>query len=74
MPEMPEVETVRRGLAPHLSGSMVSFVDLRGPNLRFQFPDNFEVILIGAKIVRIDRRSKYLLCRLSNGYLSLIHI
>ena len=74
MPEMPEVETVRRGLTPHLSGSVVSFVDLRRPNLGFPFPDNFEEILIGAKIERIDRRSKYLLFRLSNGYTWMSHL
>ena len=74
MPEMPEVETVRRGLTPHLSGSIISFVDLRRPNLRFPFPENFEEILIGAKIERIDRRSKYLLFRLSNGYTWMSHL
>ena len=74
MPEMPEVETVRRGLTPHLSGSVVSFVDLRRSNLRFPFPDNFEEILIGAKIERIDRRSKYLLFRLSNGFTWMSHL
>ena len=74
MPEMPEVETVRRGLAPHLSGSVISFVDLRRLNLRFPFPENFEEILIGAKIERIDRRSKYLLFRLSNGYTWMSHL
>ena len=74
MPEMPEVETVRRGLVPHLSGSVVSFVDLRRPNLRFPFPENFEEILTGAKIERIDRRSKYLLFRLSNGYTWMSHL
>lgn len=74
MPEMPEVETVRRGLTPHLSGSIVSFVDLRRPNLRFPFPENFEEILTGAKIERIDRRSKYLLFRLSNGYTWMSHL
>ena len=74
MPEMPEVETVRRGLVPHLSGSIVSFVDLRRPNLRFPFPENFEEILTGAKIERIDRRSKYLLFRLSNGYTWMSHL
>ena len=74
MPEMPEVETVRRGLVPHLSGRVVSFVDLRRPNLRFPFPDNFEEILTGAKIEKIDRRSKYLLFRLSNGYTWMSHL
>ena len=74
MPEMPEVETVRRGLTPHLSGSIITFVDLRRPNLRFPFPENFEEILIGAQIERIDRRSKYLLFRLSNGYTWMSHL
>ena len=57
MPEMPEVETVRRGLAPHLVGTTISFVDLRRPNLRFPFPTDFEKILTGVKIEKIDRRS-----------------
>jgi len=74
MPEMPEVETVRRGLSPHLTGCVVTFVDLRRPNLRFHFPKNFEDILTGAKIEKIDRRSKYLLFRLSNGYTWMSHL
>ena len=74
MPEMPEVETVRRGLAPHLVGTTISFVDLRRPNLRFPFPTDFEKILTGVKIEKIDRRSKYLLFRLSNGYTWMSHL
>ncbi|MGY8644714.1 MAG: bifunctional DNA-formamidopyrimidine glycosylase/DNA-(apurinic or apyrimidinic site) lyase [Candidatus Poseidoniales archaeon] len=74
MPEMPEVETVRRGLVPHLVGTTISFVDLRRPNLRFPFPDDFEKTLTGAKIERIDRRSKYLLFRLSNDQTWMSHL
>lgn len=74
MPEMPEVETVRRGLVPHLVGKTISFVDLRRPNLRFPFPNDFEDTLTGAKIERIDRRSKYLLFRLSNGHTWMSHL
>ncbi len=48
MPEMPEVETVRRGLIPHWVGRRISFVDLRRPDLRFPFPSNLEEALTGA--------------------------
>ena len=51
MPEMPEVETVRRGLVPHLVDTTISFVDLRRPNLRFPFPSDFEETLTGFKYI-----------------------
>ncbi len=74
MPEMPEVETVRRGLVPHWVGRRVSFVDLRRPDLRFPFPDGFEEGLTGARVEAIGRASKYLLIRLDNGLTWLSHL
>ena len=74
MPEMPEVETVRRGLIPHWVGRRISFVDLRRPDLRFPFPSNLEEALTGAKVVEIGRASKYLLIRLDNGNTWLSHL
>ncbi|MEC9351623.1 MAG: DNA-formamidopyrimidine glycosylase family protein, partial [Candidatus Thermoplasmatota archaeon] len=55
MPEMPEVETVRRGLIPHWVGRRISFVDLRRPDLRFPFPEGFEEGLTEAKVEEIGR-------------------
>ena len=74
MPEMPEVETVRRGLIPHWVGRKISFVDLRRPDLRFPFPSNLEEALTGAKVIEIGRASKYLLIRLDNGNTWLSHL
>lgn len=74
MPEMPEVETVRRGLIPHLTGRRISFVDLRRPDLRFPFPDDFEEGLMDSTVEAIGRRSKYLLFRLDNQMTWLSHL
>ena len=74
MPEMPEVETVRRGLVPHWVGRRISFVDLRRPDLRFPFPDGFDEGLTGATVEGIGRASKYLLIRLDNGLTWLSHL
>ena len=61
MPELPEVETVRRGLAPHIEGRRIACVYLARPDLRFAFPDNFAEMLTGAQLTRFTRRGKYLL-------------
>ena len=74
MPEMPEVETVRRGLVPHLVGRQITFVDLRREDLRFPFPEGFEEGLVDSRIEDIDRESKYLLIRLDNGNTWLSHL
>jgi len=71
MPELPEVETVRRGLESHLKNRVIVDVELRRGDLRFPFPDDFERILSGKKIIKIERRAKYLLIRLlevKHGY------
>jgi formamidopyrimidine-DNA glycosylase len=74
MPELPEVETVRRGLAPRLTGSVITDVDQRRPDLRFPFPEKMAERLIGAEILSVSRRAKYLLLPLSSGETLLAHL
>jgi len=74
MPELPEVETVRGGLAPVLEGQRLARVEARRPDLRFPFPDNFVQELTGARIVRLDRRAKYLLARLDREATLVMHL
>ena len=61
MPELPEVETVRRGLQPLLEGAVLSRVIQRRPDLRFPIPVRFAERLEGQAIQRLRRRAKYLL-------------
>ncbi len=74
MPELPEVETVRRGLAPYLEGARIETVTLRRKDLRFPFPPGFAAGLEGQTIVTAGRRAKYLLFRLSGGATWLTHL
>lgn len=74
MPELPEVETVRRGLAPWLEGARIERVTLNRPDLRFPFPDGFARTLEGRTIETVGRRAKYLLFRLSGGWTWLGHL
>jgi formamidopyrimidine-DNA glycosylase len=74
MPELPEVETVRRGLAPVLVGRAFERVEQRRPDLRFPLPGNFAARLRGQKIERLERRAKYLLAHLSGGDVLLMHL
>lgn len=74
MPELPEVETVRRGLAPHLEGARITKVLLHRPNLRFAFPDKFAARLTGNTITNIARRAKYLQFSLDSGETILAHL
>ena len=67
MPELPEVETVRRGLAPHLTGQVVTGVVVRQPRLRWPVPDELAAQLLGQIIQRVERRAKYLLLRTDAG-------
>jgi len=66
MPELPEVETVRRGLAPHIEGRRMKRLTLNRPNLRFPFPKNFAAHMEGAKLVHFARRAKYLLAEMQS--------
>jgi formamidopyrimidine-DNA glycosylase len=74
MPELPEVETVRRGLAPVLEGARLSRVEARRPDLRFPLPDGLVQRLTGARIERLDRRAKYLLAHLDRGDVLVMHL
>jgi formamidopyrimidine-DNA glycosylase len=74
LPELPEVETVRRGLAPVLVGATILDADIRRPDLRWPFPDGMKARLDGQTVVALRRRSKYLLADLSGGETLLIHL
>lgn len=74
MPELPEVETVRRGLAPYVEGARIEAVTLNRKDLRFPFPNDLGAALAGATIQSVGRRAKYLLFRLSTGKTLLSHL
>ena len=74
MPELPEVETVRRGLQPVMEGARFVRVEMRRPDLRFPFPQNFNKRLEGATVTGIGRRAKYMLADLSSGEVLLMHL
>ncbi len=74
MPELPEVETVRRGLEPVLVGQTLKSVIQRRPNLRFPFPDDFAKRLTGQTVTSLQRRAKYLLAHLSGGEVLVMHL
>lgn len=74
MPELPEVETVRRGLMPSMEGATILRADVNRPDLRWPFPDQMAERLQGQKVLNLRRRSKYLLLDLSGGETLLIHL
>jgi formamidopyrimidine-DNA glycosylase len=74
MPELPEVETVRRGLQPAMEGGRITRAELRRPDLRFPFPKGFAKGIEGQAIVSVSRRAKYLLIHLENGLTLLSHL
>ena len=74
MPELPEVETVRRGLEPALVGARLARVRTTRPDLRFPFPDDFAARLQGARVEALERRAKYLLGRLDTGETWVTHL
>lgn len=67
MPELPEVETVRRGLAPHIEGRRIEAFRLHRADLRFPFPPHFAAKMTGARLVRFTRRAKYLLAEMQSA-------
>jgi formamidopyrimidine-DNA glycosylase len=73
MPELPEVEVTRRGVAPHLEGNTVTRVVLRHSGLRWPFPEDLSALLCGRTIRATARRGKYLLVRFDHGTL-IIHL
>ena len=74
MPELPEVETVRRGLEPAMVGARLIRVEQRRPDLRFPFPENFGGRLEGRRIEALSRRAKYLLADLDDGHVLVMHL
>lgn len=74
MPELPEVETTRRGLLVALEGQTLQDVDVRVPALRFPLPADLAARLCGRTVVGIDRRAKYMLVALNDGQVLLIHL
>lgn len=74
MPELPEVETVRRGLEPWVQGARIDRVTLRRKDLRFPFPKGMATKLKGTTIESVGRRAKYLLFRLGNRLTLLSHL
>lgn len=74
MPELPEVETVRRGLQPVMEGSRIVRVETRRPDLRFPFPDRFAERLEGHRIISLGRRAKYLTAHIEDGPMLICHL
>lgn len=74
MPELPEVETVRRGLMPAMEGATFDRVTLHRPDLRYPFPKNFSDRLTGTQVENLERRGKYLLAHLSSGETLIMHL
>ena len=74
VPELPEVETVRRGLQPVMEGFVIEKSDVRRPDLRWPFPKNMSDRLAGKTVLQLGRRSKYILADLSSGETLIIHL
>ncbi|QFT64997.1 bifunctional DNA-formamidopyrimidine glycosylase/DNA-(apurinic or apyrimidinic site) lyase [Roseivivax sp. THAF30] len=74
MPELPEVETVRRGLLPAMESHVIARADVNRPDLRWPFPDRMAERLTGQRVERLRRRSKYILADLSGGETLLMHL
>ena len=74
MPELPEVETVRRGLLPAMEGVKIVDAAVNRPNLRWTLPENMAVRLTGATVTALRRRSKYILADLDSGETLIIHL
>jgi formamidopyrimidine-DNA glycosylase len=74
MPELPEVETVMRGLAAVLDGQVIRAASIARPDMRWPFPDGLVERLVGARVAGFRRRGKYMLMRLSGGDSLLVHL
>src|SRR5215470_3058260 len=74
MPELPEVETVRSGLEPVLRGRSFVRVEQRRPDLRFPLPDRFAERLTGRRVLRLERRAKYILVHLDHDEVLAMHL
>jgi formamidopyrimidine-DNA glycosylase len=74
MPELPEVETVRKGLLPVMEGFVIRHADVRRPDLRWPLPERMSERLSGQRVLRLRRRSKYILVDLSSEETLIIHL
>jgi len=74
MPELPEVETVRLGLLGVLAGKRIARAEAYRPDLRVALPENFAARLQGRRILGLERRAKYLLARLDDGWTWVVHL
>jgi formamidopyrimidine-DNA glycosylase len=74
VPELPEVETVRRGLEPVLTGRRIDRAEVRRPDLRWPLPERMAERLTGARVTALRRRSKYLLADLDRGETLIVHL
>jgi formamidopyrimidine-DNA glycosylase len=74
VPELPEVETVKRGLEPALLGRKFAQIDLRRKDLRFPFPVGMAATMQGAEVQALERRAKYILVHCSNGKSLILHL
>ncbi|ATQ70480.1 MULTISPECIES: bifunctional DNA-formamidopyrimidine glycosylase/DNA-(apurinic or apyrimidinic site) lyase [Methylosinus] len=74
MPELPEVETVRRGLEPVFTRSPIERVELRRADLRFPFPPGFAARLAGRRVLALGRRAKYLIGEIDGGDALIMHL
>lgn len=74
MPELPEVETVRRGLEPVMTDTVIESAQVNRPDLRWPLPVNMSERLTGQRVLGLRRRSKYILCDLKGGETLLIHL
>lgn len=74
MPELPEVETVRRGLEPAMTGAVITRAEQRRANLRFPFPERFSERMAGRRVLSLGRRAKYLLVDLDDGQTLVMHL
>lgn len=74
MPELPEVETVRRGLLPVMEGACIARAEVNRPDLRWPFPDRMADRLTGRTVTALRRRSKYILADLDSGETLLVHL
>lgn len=74
MPELPEVEVTRRTLLKFIENKVIKNIKINNPNLRFKIPANFKKNVTGQKIIRVLRRSKYILIYLKNDYVMIAHL